>query len=86
MKITTLPPNSKDVQLVFAFKKGKRNYCEVIAVFIVSRKQFMKIARNEKIRVLVDEGIDATEDKRLYQALIKEIENTIVSLEEYLPF
>lgn len=86
MKISTLPPNSKDVQLVFAFKKGKRNYAEVIAIILVSRALYMKTIRSEKIRVIEDEGADEVEDKRLYQALTKEMANMTITLEEELPF
>lgn len=85
-KIPILPAGYSDVQLIFAFKKGKPNYAEVIQVFLIPGEVYRTIIRDEKIKILSEHGANESEDKRLYRAIIKYSESLMVSLEEFIPF
>ena len=86
VKIPILPRDSKDVQLIFAFKRGDPNYAEIIQVLLVPGEIYYSLIRKNKINVLLDHGVDESNDKRLYFALSKYMKNLTIKLEEVIPF
>lgn len=84
-KIPPAPPRSKDVQLVFAFKKRRTNCAEIIQIFLIPGELYTSISRYEKLKTL-EGSINEPEDKRLYSAIITHVKKLNISLEEVIPF
>lgn len=86
LKMSVPPKDSKDVQLIFAFKRGDPNYAEIIQMLLVPGEIYYSLIRKNKINILLDHGVDENNDKRLYLALAKYMKNLTVTLEEVIPF
>ena len=86
VKLPVLPRDSKDVQLIFAFKRGDPNYAEIIQMLLVPGELYYALIRKNKINVLLDHGVDESNDKRLYFALAKYMKTLTIKLEEVIPF
>lgn len=74
-----------DFQLVWAHHKSNDNGAEIIEITIVPGDVFRNIMRMEKIEILAGKT-DGVTEKRLYDAIKKYNEDSIPSMEEFIPF